>query len=207
MVACIDLEGVLIPELWPMLADATGIENLAQTTREEPDYCALMERRLCLLRQHGLRLADVRRHIREARPEPGAAEFLQALERRCEILLVSDAFAQMVEPIVAKFSARTTLLCHTFRMDSDGFIDACIYAQRQGKEDVVKQLQAGGRKVLAVGDAFNDLQMLDIADRGYLFRPSASTMQAAAANLLVIQSYAQIEEAWAHLDGVEYSAP
>ena len=201
--ACIDLEGVLIPELWPMLANATGIEELSLTTREVPNYRALMERRLHLLRQSNLRLVDVQHHIRAADLEPGAVEFLQALEQRCEVLLVSDAFSQMVEPITTRIGVRNTLLCHTFSIDGDGFIDRCLYASRQGKEDVVKQLQSKGRKVLAVGDAFNDLQMLRSADRGYLFRPSATT-RLAAPNLPVIENYSQIEEAWGHSEQVKW---
>lgn len=193
--ACIDLEGVLIPELWPMLANATGIKELAQTTREVPDYRALMQRRLHLLRTNELRLVDVQYHIQEADLEPGAAEFLRALEHRCEVLLVSDAFSQMVEQIISRIAVRTTLLCHTFLTDEDGFIDQCLYASRNGKEDVVRKLQSQGHKVLAVGDAFNDLQMLQVADRGYLFRPSAATRHAAP-ELPVAEDYFQIKEAW-----------
>ncbi len=194
--ACIDLEGVLIPELWPMLADATGIEELAQTTREVPDYRALMQRRLHLLQINHLRLIDVQHLIRGAGLEPGAANFLRAIEQRCEVLLVSDAFSQMVEPIIARIAVRATLLCHTFHIDGDGFIDRCLYASRQGKEDVVRQLKSKGRKVLAVGDAFNDLEMLRAADFGYLFRPSTATRRAAP-NLPVVEDYSQIKEAWA----------
>lgn len=199
-VACIDLEGVLIPELWPALAAATGIAALARTTREDPDYRLLMTRRIQLLREHGLRLSDVAHHLRGLQPEPGAVDFLTSLGQRCKVMLVSDAFSQMVAPLVAQLEVHVPLLCHEFDVGKDGFVSRCLYAPRRGKEDVVMGIQARGSTVVAVGDAFNDIQMLSVADRGYLFRPSDATMRAAP-HLAVVAGFHEIVEAWADSPG------
>ena len=195
--ACIDLEGVLIPELWPLLAERLGIDELAMTTREVPDLQGLMNQRLSILRSLCVRLEDVQIILRGAKPLPGARDFLASLAQTHQLVFLSDAFEQMVRPLIAQVGARGELRCHRFEVDVAGFIAKCVYAQRSGKQDVVEELQVRGNEVLAVGDAFNDVGMIEKADMGFLFRPSKQTA-AAAPHLTMVNSYIEIEEALGH---------
>ncbi|MES2074213.1 MAG: bifunctional phosphoserine phosphatase/homoserine phosphotransferase ThrH [Pseudomonadota bacterium] len=177
-IACIDLEGVLVPEMWPHVGQLARIPGLAVTTREEPDYPRLMLRRIALLRRSGLRLVDVQRIVATLRPLHGAADFLAALRRQHQVLVLSDAFVELAAPFVAALGT-VELQCHRLSVDADGFIDGCCFLPRRGKEETVQQLQQEGHRVLAVGDALNDLAMLRQADLGFLFQPSPQTLQAA----------------------------
>ncbi|SFM34712.1 bifunctional phosphoserine phosphatase/homoserine phosphotransferase ThrH [Rugamonas rubra] len=177
-IACIDLEGVLVPEMWPHVGQLARIPGLAVTTREEPDYPRLMLRRIALLRRSGLRLVDVQRIVATLRPLYGAAEFLAALRRQHQVLVLSDAFVELAAPFVAALGT-VELQCHRLSVDADGFIDGCCFLPRRGKEETVQQLQQEGHRVLAVGDALNDLAMLRQADLGFLFQPSPQTLQVA----------------------------
>jgi phosphoserine / homoserine phosphotransferase len=192
-VACIDLEGVLIPELWPHIALQTGIEELLITTREEPNYAKLVERRICLLKQHHLRLGDVRNLVSSVQPLPGAVEFVRTMALHWRIVLVSDAFEQMVEPLWVQLDS-PELRCHHFECDSDGYVCAAHYSRQFGKHEVVEYFNATGEQTLAIGDAFNDLSMLRAADKGFLFRPSLPTRNAAN-DLVVVQDYESIVHA------------
>jgi phosphoserine / homoserine phosphotransferase len=192
-VACIDLEGVLIPELWPHIAHQTGIEQLFITTREEPNYAKLVEQRIRLLRRHHLRLCDVRNLVSTIEPLPGAIEFIRAMALHWRIVLVSDAFEQMVEPLWAQLDS-PELQCHQFECDSDGYVCAAHYSRRFGKHEVVAHFNAQGEQTLAIGDAFNDLSMLRAADKSFLFRPSLPTRNAAN-DLVVVQDYKSIVHA------------
>lgn len=193
--ACIDLEGVLIPELWPILAEKIGVEALALTTREEPDLHRLMESRLGILRVRGVRLIDVLKILRDEKPLQGAQDFLGAMSQNFRLIFVSDAFAQMVVPLIEQFSIPAELQCHRFAVDHEGFIAQCVYLDRRGKEDVIKKLQKCGHEILAVGDAFNDIKMLETADISYLYRPSPLTALNAP-HLTVVENYFEIAEAW-----------
>lgn len=189
-VACIDMEGVLIPELWPHIAQATGIEELAATTREEPDYARLVEFRIRTLRKNGLRLSNVQALVSTIAPLPGAAAFLAALRPHFRIVLVSDAFQEMVLSFWRAFG-EPELRCHRFVCDDDGFVSAARYVRAHGKHEVIDEFSALGCCTLAVGDAFNDLSMLHRASVGLLFRPSPQTLLAAQ-GLKVVLSYADI---------------
>ena len=191
--ACIDLEGVLVPELWPAIAVRTGIRELFATTREIPDYDALMRRRIALLREHGITLSDVQRIIKAIEPFPGAKTFLQTLEARgYRVNIISDCFHELADPLLQALGEPTTL-CHRLTADSQGFVTGCDYYPRQGKEEHVEAALAEGQRVLAVGDAFNDLHMLRRATQGYLVNPSITTLEAAP-DVPAVESLEQILE-------------
>lgn len=177
--ACIDLEGVLVPELWPAIAARSGIMELFATTRETPDYHALMHRRISLLRKHEITLNDIRRIIRLIKPFTGATAFLQALEARgyC-VNIISDCFHELADPLLHALG-EPTIMCHRLTVDSHGFISGCEYYPRQGKEEHVEKGLCEGLQVLAVGDALNDIKMLRRASQGFLVNPSISTLNAA----------------------------
>jgi len=198
-IACIDMEGVLIPELWPHIAEATGIGELAVTTREEPDYARLVAFRIRTLRKNGLRLSDVQALVSTIAPLPGATAFLAALRPRMRVVLVSDAFQEMVLPLWRAFG-EPELRCHRFVCDDDGFVSAAQYVRAHGKHEVIDEFAARGCRTLAVGDAFNDLSMLRRASMGFLFRPSPQTLLAAQ-DLKVALSYADILDHIERADG------
>ena len=191
-IACLDMEGVLIPELWPHIAKVSGIDELAVTTREDPDYARLVERRIALLRHHGLRLSDVQRIVGDLRPLPGAVAFMAALRlsMNFRIVLVSDAFREMVLPLWRELG-EPELRCHRLDCDAAGFISAAHYARQRGKVEVIEELALQGHYTVAVGDAFNDLPMLHSADQGFLFRPSELTLKQAH-GLTVVSRYQDI---------------
>lgn len=186
-IACIDMEGVLIPELWPHLAAVTGIDELSLTTREVPDYPALVSRRIGTLRRHGLKLSDVQGLIDDVDPLPGAEAFLASLGQTCHVSLVSDAFEEMIQPLWRRLG-QPQLLCHHLVCDDDGFVQAARYTRTRGKHEVIEALSAEGAWTLAVGDAFNDLSMLRMASKGLLFRPSPQTASAAP-DIEIAESY------------------
>ncbi len=189
--ACIDLEGVLVPELWPKIAVHTGVKELFATTRELPDYDALMRRRIAIMRTHRITLNDVKRIIAAVEPFEGAAAFLHALEGRgYRVNIISDCFQELAEPMLRTLGDPTTL-CHRLITDSEGFVSACAYYPRQGKEEHVEKALAEGQQVLAVGDAFNDITMLRRATQGFLVNPSISTLNAAP-DLQVVESLDEI---------------
>lgn len=189
-IACIDMEGVLIPELWPHIAEVTGITDLAITTREEPDYARLVNRRIELLRKNRLRLIDVQALIERVDPLPGALNFLTELRKQFHVVLVSDAFQEMILPLWEKLD-QPELRCHWFTCDRAGYISKAHYSRRQGKHEVIDEFAANGHRTLAVGDAFNDLTMLRRASMGFLFCPSPQTLQAAV-GISVARTYPEI---------------
>ena len=191
--ACIDLEGVLVPELWPAIAARTGIRKLFATTREIPDYDALMGQRIALLREHGITLRDVQRILRAVEPFEGALEFLQALQGRgYRVNIISDCFHELADPLLLALG-RPATFCHRLMTDDQGFISACDYYPRQGKVEHVDKALAEGLQVLAVGDAFNDIDMLRRAYQSFLVNPSISTLNAAS-DLRTVESLEEILE-------------
>ena len=163
---CLDLEGVLVPEIWVAFAERTGIDAFRRTTRDEPDYDKLMRWRIGLLREHRLKLADIQAVIAQMAPLPGAADFLDDLRRRYQVLILSDTFYEFAGPLMAQLG-RPTLLCHRLVADSDGHVAEYRLRQSDPKRRAVQALQSLNVKVLAAGDSYNDTAMLAAADAGF----------------------------------------
>lgn len=171
------MEGVLTPEIWIEVAEKTKIKELRLTTRDLPDYDALMRRRLKILRENGIKLKDIRRVIAKMEPLPGARKFLDALRARQEVIVLSDTYYEFAMPLMEKLG-RPALFCNWLSTDQKGFIARYHLRQKNGKEAAVRALKNIGFKVKAAGDSYNDLAMLEAADGGVLFRPPAKIARA-----------------------------
>jgi phosphoserine/homoserine phosphotransferase len=169
-IVCLDLEGVLVPEIWIAFSERTGIPELRRTTRDEPDYDKLMRYRLDLLRKHRLGLPDIQRVIREMGPEPGAREFLDALRTRYQVLILSDTFYEFAMPLMAQLGM-PTLFCHRLETDASGFVVGYRLRMPDQKRASVRALKGLAFRVIAAGDSYNDTAMLGEAHAGILFRP------------------------------------
>lgn len=192
-VACIDLEGVLMPELWPHLARQTGIEALAMTTREEPDYRWLMRRRIAALRSHRLKLRDIQAIVAALDPLPDAVEFLERIGDIWHVRILSDCFFELAQTALERLG-NPVALCHRLVTDSEGYVVECAFAERRGKEDIVQRLVGDKVEVLAVGDAHNDIAMLRLATHGFLLRPSEHT-RLAAPDITVVERLHEVLDA------------
>ena len=170
MLACLDLEGVLIPEIWIAFAEKTGIEKLRLTTRDIPDYDELMRGRLKILDEHSLRLPDIQKVIRELKPLEGAYDFLTWLKSEFQVIILSDTFYRFASPLMAQLDY-PTLFCHELIAGEDGRITDYKLRQPDGKTKAVQAFQSLNFKVVAVGDSYNDTGMLTQADVGIFFRP------------------------------------
>ena len=168
-VACLDLEGVLVPEIWIAFAEATGIPELKKTTRDEPDYDKLMNYRLNILKEHNLGLKDIQEVIATLDPLPGAKEFLDELRSVAQVIIISDTFTQFAAPLMEKLG-RPTLFCNTLEVAEDGEITGYRMRIQDSKLSTVKGLQSIGFKTVATGDSFNDLGMIKASKAGFLFR-------------------------------------
>jgi phosphoserine / homoserine phosphotransferase len=175
-VACLDLEGVLVPEIWISVAVRTGIEALRRTTRDEPDYDKLMRGRIEILDRHGLSLADIQRVIGEMEPLEGAPAFLDGLRERCSVIILSDTFDQFSQPLMRKLGW-PTLFCNTLEIDRAGRIAGYRLRQKDGKRRAVDALHGLAFRVIAAGDSYNDTTMLAAADAGILFRPPENVIR------------------------------
>jgi phosphoserine/homoserine phosphotransferase len=169
-IACLDLEGVLIPEVWINVAERTGIEALRVTTRDIPDYDVLMKQRLALLEQHDLRLTDIQTVIDGMGPLEGAVEFLDWLRERFQVVILSDTFYEFAAPLMRQLGW-PTLLCHNLEVDSEGRVRNYRLRQNDPKRRAVQALHGLNFRVIATGDSYNDTTMLAEADAGILFRP------------------------------------
>ena len=172
-VVCLDLEGVLVPEIWIEFAQRTGIAEFRRTTRDEPDYDRLMRFRIDLLARHGLKLADIQAVIATMAPLPGAADFLAALRERYQVIILSDTFYEFADPLMRQLG-RPTLFCHRLRVDEAGFVRGYQLRQPDQKRAAVNALRSLNFRVLAAGDSFNDTGMLEAADAGFFIHPPAN---------------------------------
>jgi len=168
-IVCLDLEGVLVPEIWIAFSEASGIPELRRTTRDEPDYDKLMTWRLGILREHGLGLKDIQRTIAGIDPMPGAKDFLDTLRAETQVLILSDTFTQFASPLMKKLGW-PTLFCNELTVGADGMIDGYRIRVEKSKLTTVKALQSIGFDTIAAGDSFNDLGMIQASKAGFLFR-------------------------------------
>ncbi len=167
---CLDLEGVLVPEIWIEFSKRTGIPALSRTTRDEPNYDKLMSFRLDLLKQHKLGLPDIQKVIAEMGPMPGAREFLDALRRDYQVIILSDTFYEFAMPLMAQLGM-PTLFCHKLEADANGFLVAYHLRMANQKKEAVQRFKELQFKVIAAGDSYNDTAMLGEAHAGILFHP------------------------------------
>ncbi len=168
-IVCLDLEGVLVPEIWIAFAEATGIPELKKTTRDEPDYNKLMNYRLAILKEHGLGLKEIQETIATIDPMPGAKEFLDELRSITQVIIISDTFAQFATPLMKKLGW-PTIFCNSLEVAENGEIIGFKMRCEQSKLTTVKALQSIGYETIASGDSFNDLGMIQASKAGFLFR-------------------------------------
>ena len=173
-VVCLDLEGVLVPEIWIAFAKASGIPELERTTRDEPDYDKLMNFRLGILREHGLGLAEIQDVIATIDPMEGAREFLDALREKTQVIIISDTFEQFAQPLMRKLGW-PTIFCNSLEVGEDGAITGYKMRCDQTKLTTVRALQSCGMETIAAGDSYNDLGMIRASKAGWLFKGAPST--------------------------------
>ena len=172
-VVCLDLEGVLVPEIWIEFSRRTGIAEFARTTRDEPDYDRLMRFRLELLARHGLKLADIQRVIEGMGPMEGARAFLDELREHYQVFILSDTFYEFADPLMRQLG-RPTLLCHRLEIDAEGFVRSYRLRMPDQKRAAVQALKGLTFRVYAAGDSYNDTGMLLAADAGFFIHPPAA---------------------------------
>ncbi len=186
-IVCLDLEGVLVPEIWIAFAKASGIPELTRTTRDEPDYNKLMNWRLSVLKQHGLGLNEIRAIIEKIEPLEGAKAFLDELRSLTQVLIISDTFTQFGMPLMKKLGY-PTLLCNTLEVAENGEITGFKMRIENSKYSTVKALQSIGYETIAAGDSYNDLGMITASKAGFLFR-STDKIKADYPQLPAYESY------------------
>jgi phosphoserine/homoserine phosphotransferase len=172
-IVCLDMEGVLVPEIWIAFSEESGIPELKKTTRDEPDYDKLMKWRLQILKEHGLGLKEIQDTIAKIDPLPGAKEFLDALRAEAQVIIISDTFTQFAMPLMKKLGY-PTLFCNTLEVAENGEITGYKMRCEKSKLTTVKALQSMGFETIAAGDSFNDLAMIRASKAGFLFRSTDS---------------------------------
>ena len=168
-IVCLDMEGVLVPEIWIAFAEASGIPELKRTTRDEPDYDKLMRWRLDILKKHGLGIREIQATIARIDPLPGAKEFLDALRKDTQVIILSDTFEQFAKPLMEKLGW-PTIFCNTLEVADSGEITGFRMRCPQSKLTTVKALQSIGFETIASGDSYNDLGMIQASKAGFLFK-------------------------------------
>lgn len=168
-IVCLDLEGVLVPEIWVAFAEETGIPELKKTTRDEPDYDKLMKWRLGILKEHGLGLKEIQETIAKINPMPGAKEFLDELRSMTQVIIISDTFTQFAAPLMKKLGW-PTIFCNSLEVAEDGEITGYRMRVENSKYSTVKALQSIGFETIASGDSHNDLGMIKASKAGFLFK-------------------------------------
>ena len=169
IITCLDLEGVLVPEIWIAFADTVGIPELRRTTRDEPDYDKLMKYRIAILKEHGLGLKEIQETIKKIDPLPGAKKFLDELRSCCQTIILSDTFSQFAAPLMEKLR-QPTIFCNELIVSDSGEITGYKMRCEQSKLTTVRALQSIGFETIASGDSFNDLGMIQASKAGFLFR-------------------------------------
>lgn len=196
-IVCLDLEGVLVPEIWIEFASAADIPELKRTTRDEPDYDKLMNWRLGVLREHGLGLSQIQKVIDSIDPLPGARAFLDALREQTQVIIISDTFEQFAQPLMRKLGW-PTIFCHTLDVADDGSIVGYAMRVEESKLSTVKALQQAGFDTIAAGDSFNDLGMITAGKAGFLFR----TTEAIKADYPDVPAYEEYADLLAAIQAV-----
>lgn len=189
-VVCLDMEGVLVPEIWIAFAEVVGIEELKRTTRDEPDYDKLMAWRLDILRRNGLGLKEIQDVIATIDPLPGAKEFLDALRQETQVIILSDTFEQFAKPLMEKLNW-PTIFCNTLEVAADGTITGYKMRCTQSKLTTVKALQSMGFDTIASGDSYNDLGMIQAGKAGFLFRSTAK-IRAEYPNIPAFEEFSEL---------------
>ena len=192
-IVCLDLEGVLVPEIWIAFAEESGIPELKRTTRDEPDYNKLMNYRLAILKEHGLGLRQIQETIAKVDPLPGAKEFLDELRSITQVLILSDTFEQFATPLMKKLGW-PTIMCNTLEVAADGEITGFQMRCHQSKLTTVKALQSCGFETIAAGDSFNDLGMIQASKAGFLFK-SPKSIQEQYPDIPAYEEYDELLEA------------
>lgn len=189
-IVCLDLEGVLVPEIWIEFANATGIQELTRTTREEPDYDKLMQYRLDILKEHQLGLSEIQKVIATMDPMDGAKEFLDELRSLTQVVIVSDTFSQFAQPLMKKLGW-PTIFCNELLVDEDGLISGWKMRKAEKKQTVIELLQQIGFETIASGDSHNDLGMIRASKAGFLFK---TTPELAKANpdIMAFETYDEL---------------
>lgn len=189
-VVCLDLEGVLVPEIWIAFAEATNIPELKKTTRDEPDYDKLMNYRLGILKEHGLGLKEIQDVIATIDPMPGAKEFLDELRELTQVIIISDTFTQFVQPLMKKLGW-PTLFCNELEVAEDGTVTGFKMRCEQSKLTTVQALHQAGLETIAAGDSFNDLGMIKASKAGFLFK-STDSIKADNPTIPAFEEYAEL---------------
>jgi phosphoserine/homoserine phosphotransferase len=196
IVACLDLEGVLIPEIWINVAERTGIAELRRTTRDEPDYDKLMQGRIRILAEHGLGIRDIQQVIAGMGPLAGATDFLAWLRERHQVVILSDTFYQFAKPLVRQLGD-PTLFCNDLEIDAAGRVAGYRMRQPDGKRCAVQALRSLNFATIATGDSYNDTAMLSEADAGILYRPPENVVREFP-QFPVARSYDELRAAFEH---------
>ncbi|MCR5686013.1 MAG: bifunctional phosphoserine phosphatase/homoserine phosphotransferase ThrH [Lachnospiraceae bacterium] len=189
-IVCLDLEGVLVPEIWIAFAEASGIPELRRTTRDEPDYDKLMKQRIAILHEHGLGLKQIQETIEKIDPMPGAKEFLDELRAITQVIILSDTFTQFATPLMRKLGW-PTIFCNTLEVAEDGSIAGYRMRIEKSKLTTVKALQSIGYETIAAGDSYNDLGMIEAGKAGFLFK-STEQIKADHPELPAFEEYADL---------------
>ena len=189
-IVCLDMEGVLVPEIWIAFAEESGIPELKKTTRDEPDYDKLMKYRLSILKEHGLGLKEVQATIAKIDPMPGAKEFLDELRSVTQVIILSDTFTQFAGPLMEKLGL-PTIFCNTLEVADDGEITGFKMRVENSKLTTVKALQSIGFETIASGDSFNDLGMIKASKAGFLFK-STEQIKADNPNIPAFEEYDEL---------------
>ena len=192
-IVCLDLEGVLVPEIWIAFSKASGIDELKRTTRDEPDYDKLMRWRIGILKEHGLGLKEIQDTIATFDPLPGAKEFLDKLREKTEVIIISDTFTQFAKPLMKKLGF-PTIFCNTLEVAESGEITGFKMRIEQSKLSTVKALQSIGYDTIAAGDSYNDLGMIQASKAGFLFR-TTDKIKADYPNLPAFETYDEFYDA------------